>query len=639
MPHIRASSRQQIDVLFAVVPFADPRRASLGVALLQAGLEARSISTRLRYFNLDFAERIGLESYAAIANLAPPDVLLGEWVFADAVFGSAIPDGSDYVANVVIKVTQNRELAEMAVRARAHCREFVRAAAREIAAISPRIVGFTTTFHQTCACVALAREIKKLPDAPIVVFGGANCEGVMGLELLRQFDCIDYVCTQEGDAVVPAFVESILGDAPGAVLAGMIGREQCELPEYPLLVQDLDSLPIPDYSEYFEQLCASALHNEIEPALQIETSRGCWWGAKHHCTFCGLNGATMAFRRKSPDRVFDEITGLVRRWGTGKIEAVDNILDMRLIDELFPRLAAANLDLELFYEVKSNLRYSQLVTLRAGGLRAIQPGIESFSDQALQLMRKGISGLRNIQLLRWCRELGISVSWNILVGFPDEDVAEIDRMTLLLPKLTHLDQPSACSSIRLDRFSPLFVGADQFGLTRVRPNHAYYYVFPFDKKSLSQLAYFFEYDYEDGRKPDEYTVDLGAAVQHWWGEQGREHPPVLDATVNGSTIDVVDTRAVAVHESHRLEGIDAEILAACDSVQSSTSISRTFTGYGSDAISESIQRLRDLQLLEEQNGHYLSLPVFRGKEPLQERIPHFGIPIETASTTALQSSP
>lgn len=625
-----------MDVLFAIVPFADPRRATLGVALLQAALKARAFSVRTRHFNLDFAERIGRETYAAIMDLAPPDLLLGEWVFADFLFGSMIPEGDEYLAKVLVALTKNPRLARMATAARGECRQFVCEAAAEIASLGPRIVGFSSTFHQTCACVAIARELKRLPNPPLIVFGGANCEGVMGLELLRNFSCIDFVCTQEGDLVFPAFVEQVLRGAPGPIPPGMVSRVRLEVPERPYLVADLDRLPVPDYSDYFDQLRASRLRQELEPSLQVETSRGCWWGAKHHCTFCGLNGATMAYRRKSPQRVYAEITELARQWQTGKLEAVDNILDPRLIDFLFPRLAESGLDLDLFYEVKSNLKYSQLASLRAGGVRTIQPGIESFSDQALRLMDKGVTGLRNVQLLRWCRELGISVSWNILVGFPGEDLAEINWMTQLLPKLTHLDRPAACSKIRLDRFSPLFEQAQARGLKRVRPNHAYYYVFPFEKKSLMRLAYFFEYDYEDGRNPQEYTVELGAAVQRWWAEQARDQPAVLDAHVMGDCVIVIDTRAAAVQTQHHLDGVDAAVLETCDSVRSWMGVQRHLPDVQPEAITESIGRLRDLRLMEEQNGYYVSLPVFRERASClsSSRVAAH----ETPSSTALHAA-
>src|SRR3954465_271775 len=51
----------------------------------------------------------------------------------------------------------------------------------------------------------------------------------------------------------------------------------------------------------------SPLNGALRPLMLIETARGCWWGAKNHCTFCGLNGETMGFRAKSADRVMTEI--------------------------------------------------------------------------------------------------------------------------------------------------------------------------------------------------------------------------------------------------------------------------------------------------------------------------------------------
>ncbi|MCD2506106.1 hypothetical protein LRN57_14440, partial [Staphylococcus aureus] len=83
----------------------------------------------------------------------------------------------------------------------------------------------------------------------------------------------------------------------------------------------------PNFDDYFEQLQASPLHGYVIPGLLIETSRGCWWGAKHHCTFCGLNGSGMAFRAKSQARVQQEVSQLAARYRLKRFMAVDNILD------------------------------------------------------------------------------------------------------------------------------------------------------------------------------------------------------------------------------------------------------------------------------------------------------------------------
>ena len=72
----------------------------------------------------------------------------------------------------------------------------------------------------------------------------------------------------------------------------------------------------------------------------------------------------------------------------------------------FPETLERGSRVKLFYETKANLRFEQLATLWKGGVRWIQPGIESFSNPVLRLMKKGTTAFQNIQLLRWCRELG-----------------------------------------------------------------------------------------------------------------------------------------------------------------------------------------------------------------------------------------
>src|SRR6185295_17961984 len=100
--------------------------------------------------------------------------------------------------------------------------DFVERSAQRIAALRPKVVGFTTTFHQTCACLAIAKRLKQMTDPPLIMFGGANCEGVMGQQLLESFPWIDYVCTREGDAVFPAFIERLMKTGDASPLPGLL---------------------------------------------------------------------------------------------------------------------------------------------------------------------------------------------------------------------------------------------------------------------------------------------------------------------------------------------------------------------------------------------------------------------------------
>ncbi len=611
------------EIVLVVPPFADATRPALGLSLLKAGLVARGFPTRIEYLNLRLAELLGLDLYQRISSSCPAESLVGEWYFADDIWPGELPHEDEFVERVLGRMVPY-DLQREIPAARRHRADFLDEAVQRLLAGEPRLVGLTTTFHQTCACLALARRLKKSPVPPLVVLGGANCEGEMGLQMIRAFPWIDFVCTGEGDEAFPALVERELGGTRSGPIPGILERGATELSS-PQRVRDLDHLPYPDFTDYFDRLRGSALAGDIEPELLIETGRGCWWGAKQHCTFCGLNGETMAFRSKTPERAYRELVHLAGTYGLRKIEAVDNILDPRYIHTLFPRLAASGLALELFYEVKANLRFEQLELMRGGGLTAIQPGIESFSNQVLRLMRKGCTKLQNLQLLRWCAELGISVAWNLLAGFPGESPAEYEATARLIPLITHLDPPAACTPIRLDRFSPFFGEPEALGVTRLRPAPAYYYVFPLTRRELAHLAYYFDFDYIDGRSPREYLGGVHREVQQWWTLRGggEEERPRFDAVFTGEGFRLWDTRTVAGRREETLSGLDAELLFLCDSAQTPASLARRLEASADEQ--EIRSRLAHFvyrsQMIEDE-GHYLSLPVFRNRPPRAQELRH-----------------
>jgi ribosomal peptide maturation radical SAM protein 1 len=608
-----------MDVLFIVMPFADAERPSIGASLLKAEIDRLGFCSRVLYFNLDLAEQIGLGEYGEISNGISMNCMIGEWFFADSVFGSDVPTESEYIDKVLSRSAPERVTSSI-LAARPYRAEFLKRCAEAIRKERPRIVAFTTTFHQTCACLAVAKELKNDPNPPVVVFGGANCEGGMGQQLLQSCPWIDYVCTGEGDHVFPAFVNDTLRGSGQASIPGILRQGYVGQLTVPQVVSDLDGLPTPDYSDYLSRIAVSPIRHKLSPVLLIESSRGCWWGAKQHCTFCGLNGRTMNYRSKSVERVFEEISFLRTTYGIKRISSVDNILDVKHIPSLFPRLRDSGLDLEMFYEVKANLRLEQLALLRAGGVNSIQPGIESFSNDILRRMRKGCTGLQNLQLLRWSQEVGIAVAWNLLGGFPGESPAAYEEMAALIPQLTHLPPPVTCTPIRLDRFSPLFTQAEALGLRRLRPTAAYYYCFPFGRRELARLAYFFDFDYADGRRPAEYMEPLQRAVVNWWATRNSpvERQPRLEAEwlASGELI-IHDTRPCSKETVSCFPAKPAKLYAACDSVQAFPHLVRIMDGSSTEAsVRGMLDGFRERKLLVEMENHYLSLAVVKNRSAL-----------------------
>jgi ribosomal peptide maturation radical SAM protein 1 len=615
-----------VDIVFAVLPFADVDRPSIGVSLLQSICERAGFSSKIVYGNFDLAETIGVELYTRVSEGLPSESLVGDWFFADLLFGGGLPAADEYIARILSRFAQAALIQEI-LEARKRRGECIARCVERIRSLHPRVVGFTTTFHQTCVSVAIARELKSGPDPPVVIFGGANCEGEMGLQLLKSFPEIDYVCTREGDVALPLLLRRVLREGDAAGVQGILKQGATAL-STPDMVRDLNALPLPDYDDYFARLETSPLKSKLRPELPVETSRGCWWGAKHHCTFCGLNGDTMEFRSKTPARAFEEMKALHDRYGVKRVSCVDNILDLRLVPVLFPMLRKSGLDLELFYEIKANLKQEQVAMLRSGGVTCVQPGIESFSNQVLKLMEKGCTGWQNVQLLRWCEEVGMMPAWNLLSGFPGEDPAEYAKMAELIPKLVHLQPPASCAPVRLDRFSPFFTRAAQFGLQRLRPSPAYYYVYPFGRRELAKLAYFFDFDYPDGRKPHEYVAGVKQAIDGWYKVRRAAqikpdgYPPtncpVLTATVvDEDHVVVSDTRPCATAEQHTLVGLNARILLLCDVAQTVEGLARKLGTDFADTRA-GLSSLSAANLVAEMDGHFGSLPLFANR-PLASR--------------------
>jgi radical SAM superfamily enzyme YgiQ (UPF0313 family) len=658
-------------VLIVNMPFSNLRWPNLGPSLLKAGLARRGIACDIAYLNFDFAERVGLEQYAWIAD-SFGFVLGGERLFARHYF-DGLPDDESYYRDVLLAAdagVSDRDRRDFEAIGR-HVGPFLEQCLASIDWSRYAIVGFAASFQQTMPSMCLARQIKRIRPEMKIVFGGAACEGPMGIELLRQFPLVDYVFLGEADRTFPAVVEQIVAGGPVHVPPGVVGREARQRPPagreppsppaplpqagegsavtLPLpqagegssapaphatpgrhgrsrdaqaaeggedsqacMVADLDELPYPDFDDYFARWRASPLRDQIEPLLFYETSRGCWWGQKRHCLFCGLNGATLAYRSKSPRRAVDELVHLAGRYGVRRACSADNILDHRYFDTFLPLLNSASIGLSFAYEMKTNLTRRQVQRLLDAGLGAAQLGIETFSTPILRQIGKGASALQNLQTLKWFSEAAIEVKWNLLYGFPGEDPAEYARLAELLPLLVHLHPPLAVGRVRLDRFSPYFEDPNRHGMKNPRPNRAFGYVYPFPEDSLARLAYYFEFEYADGRNVLDYAAPVLAAAETWQQLKGTVTLRQFDRG-DGVLIDS-DTRPCATAFQHRLTGLERAVVLECDAGQTLGKLAER-TGTSPTQLRRALDRLLADRLMVCLDGRYLSLALWAPREP------------------------
>lgn len=551
-------------VLLISMPFGALERPALSLGLLKAHCRRLGVSCDVRYFTFRFADLISVDDYLWLcSDDVPYTAFSGDWLFAEALYGARPEADAEYIEDVLRRTWQLRETdVKRLLRIRAHVEPFLEACMAEVCWADYTFLGFTSVFQQNLASLALAERVKRAHPELIIAFGGANWEESMGVALQREFPFVDLAFSGEADESFPAVlgarrVGASLAGIPGVAIVGEAKPVAAER------VHDLDSVPMPEFDDYFAQKARSEAAC-VATTLLMETARGCWWGERSHCTFCGLNGATMVFRSKTPGRVVAEFTHLCARYGTRTFSVVDDILDMRFFRTVLPQLAEADLGLDIFWEVKANLNFEHVRVLRDAGVTTIQPGIESLSDHILKLMRKGTTAFRNIELLKWCRELGVQPFWNLLYGFPGETAEDYVQIAEFIHAIWHLDPPTACGPIRLDRFSPYHSDPAAFGMTSMRPMAPFSYLYPFSPESLMEISYYFDFDYAEPRTPEEHVRDvIGLATT--WSEAARRGDLQLTVRPDGK-LQILDTRGDFWRKPRRavIDGWKASVYLACD---------------------------------------------------------------------------
>jgi len=622
------------------MPYAPLQRPSIALGILKSLLAEAGFECSVHYPNLRFAELLGVETYELLA-LAPCEEALFEFIFAPLAFPDADRDDAQFLERFLVRnqgfpIRNVMRLAELCGRARKAARTLLLEVERQVA--GAQIVGCTSMFQQHVASLALLRQLKERDDRITTIMGGPNCEAGMGVATHRNYPWIDYIVSGEAENLIVPLIrrilegpERLIGEALPLGVFGPMHRVE----GYPLgptgdapraAVNDIASVPLPDHHDYFSALGEVNFRAQVIPALSFETARGCWWGAIKHCTFCGLNGASMKFRSKPGEQVCAEISALAEEYGVTSMSAVDNIVDLKYFESVFPKLAQSESRVSLFYESKSNLKRAHLKVARSANVLVLQPGIESLNSHALAHMEKGVQAWQNIQFLRFAREQGIRTIWTNLVGFPGEDDDWHRQAAEIFPLLSHLE-PGGTTRVRYDRFSPIFRSAERAG-TKLMPTEGYQHIYPVRGADLFDQSYFFE------PAPVELTDggDWVASAPYWsrgatalleasrsWRAEWQQQKPLLAMTDEGAWLVVEDTRLVATQSRHRLGAIERITLLKADDappVHRLVAEVSAETGVSHEEVGTVIQKLEMNKLVLLIDDRAVALPTLGRPRPL-----------------------
>ncbi len=620
-------------IVLITMPFADWRKPSFALSQL-AALTRRefgdAVEVEVRYLNFNFANYLGVETYDAIADSVGHLMTgIGEWLFRPMAFPELPDNTTDYFQRYYTG-SQWREFREHITERRAGIADFCTELTERYRLHTADVVGFTSMFAQHVASIGMARVIKDRNPAAVTLLGGANCEAPMGSVIAQEVDAIDAVFSGPALHTFPQFLQQLLAGAPEGIhrIPGVLTAENCRDPRYVQAVgrdRDINDFFTPDYSGFVEAFSANQDRlggpETAKPILFFETSRGCWWGQRSHCTFCGLNGLGMDYRAMVPEKAreqFDWLFGF-SPWCV-EFVCTDNIMPKSYPKEVFAEFDTPE-GVSLFYEIKVPMSEHDMAVLTNAGVTRIQPGIEALATDTLKLMGKGTTAFLNLQFLRSCLSQGITPGWNLLLGFPREQEEVYAKYVQDIPLLTHLPPPSGAHMVRFDRYSPYYMRAEEYGLD-LTPMDFYPLIYPFSDEQIARLAYFFS-----DRRLSPYLRNaitclkpVAQQVERWralWADENRR-PELTLRSADGNHW-VHDTR----DGTPRTVRLDPELLPLLRRLSAPVKVDRLAADLGRvpEVVAAQLDYLRAHRLLFGEGDRVMSLVLPAAGEPAEAAMP------------------
>jgi ribosomal peptide maturation radical SAM protein 1 len=593
------------------VPFLLPHYPGLGLTQIKARLKEifkENIEVRQFYLNHDFYQYFGDRLYYMIfgGRFAP---LMNDWVFRLEAFDHLKPNHEEYLK--VYRPGLSFDSPEMTYfkEKLLNLGDFIRQVISGYSLSTYDVVGINATFDVLPA-LAFCRHLKKINPELITVLGGTAIFTDIAETLIQHYPYVDYACAGPGLISFPQLIRGIMenDEIAGNSIDGMFCAKN--IGKVGPLGQELninEEIPL-EYDDFLESFHRFNLDREMKPILLMETSRGCFVGT---CTFCAFNKEQIKYRIKRPQLAVEEINRYFKTYDCS-IEMVDNIMPRNYIKHVFPYLRVPEGKL-LMYETRSDYNREEMEALNRTKIKMIQPGIESLSTPVLELMNKGTDAFQSIKMLMLCVEYGILPGWYFLVGFPGMTAGMYEELISIIPRVFHLFPPAKVFPLRIDRFSIYWRDSEKYKMT-LAPFTAYEYIYPYDVKILSKIAYHFEdrhYDTERYSLLAQYYQKIDGLINDWirrWqGIDIRNFPKLAFCEKEDGTY-IHDSRQEGISE-YKISPFEAEILNTLETPRTADELTNHFPGETAERIAAVLRYLDDKRLIFKENNRCMSLVI------------------------------
>jgi radical SAM superfamily enzyme YgiQ (UPF0313 family) len=434
-----------MDFIFISMPYAKydskwfANVPNINLGIMKAFLDDQDKEAQTFHFHMTFLQHLhdtlGETGEAVLRDVQQFGVeFLGlDYVFASLAFEEQYQESVGRFEERLAAVGLTLDDFEML---RGSARSFVENALTEIRPYleDGALVGFSCSHYQLSASLLMAAKIKDAFPDITTVFGGKDCAGVFGSELMIHAKWVDFVSYGECEITISDLLAHL--QDPGYALCNVYYRVESGIirKAKPRDNVDLASLPLPRYDKEDLPIPLS------EVILPVELGRGCPWGK---CTFCPDASYNIRCQSKGFKQVraeMEQYQAMSKDLNNFIILDSDALKDSKLVFDLADYLEGKDLRFHFaeFRAERMNRRVLESLLRFGRWISHFQVGIETFSDRVLRLMKKGVSALKNVEVVKMVAELGIPLQFNLFTCYPKVTTKDLEENLSVMDAITHL---------------------------------------------------------------------------------------------------------------------------------------------------------------------------------------------------------
>ncbi len=360
-----------------------------------------------------------------------------------------------------------------------------------------RLVGFSSSHYQISSSLLLCSLIKKNHPHIKTILGGKDCSGAFAYDLMKHFDFVDFVGFSECEITVDSLIEHIK-DTDKEIFNVLFRASNNEIIKSKEAKNiSLNSIPFPEYD--FDDFTLE--YNDV--ILPIEFGRGCPW---KRCTFCPDESYNIQCQTKTSAKLQAEIEhylGISNNLRNFFILDSDVLKNPKTLIELSHFLEGKNLNFH-YAEFRADRMDRDVLKsiLRFGNwISNFQIGIETFSERVLNLMNKGVSALKNVEVIKAVAELEVPIQFNLFTCFPGmttDDMLDNNRvMDLITHLLVSKNIQIYPGEFYLPTDCPVFLRCEDFGIKKHNESIFSLIFVEFPLPSYSNYPYPYQFNNDD----------------------------------------------------------------------------------------------------------------------------------------------